>query len=321
MSTKASKVDEFESLFRSSVRPTVEIEKLPLNRILVVLDSEGTEEKRDAVVRIATDMVDRFRVDAHILAPVRQLQREEKVDTSRVNSLLAEALKAIEQTGTRQSVSGEVQIGPVVRTILDEVARYQPNILILNSLFGENDEDLEGYSLGSVADRVLGALGTPILLVEGLVQEVERMWSDILVYLEDQETAGPCFSATRSLAVKGAKVELLHVLEHRWMEYLHRALELTSKVATEEAHDAIRSAIHSDMQNYIEAAKDALDRTGHNTSFEMLEGDPVEVTRERVLTHEYGLLICNSVAPDQRLIESVAYNLAAYLRKVPLLLV
>jgi len=321
MSTHSSKVDEFASLFRSSLRPHIEVDKLPLSRVLVLLDSEGLQAKREAVVAITADMADRFRVDVHLLAPVQRLQREVQVNTNRADELLAEALKMVREAGPRQKITGEVIVDSTVRAVLTSVKSYKPDLVILSSLLGECDEDLEGYSLGSAVDRILNSLAIPILLIEGPVADIGRLWSDILVYVESQETVTPCFSATRSLAVKGAQVELLHVLDEHWLQQLRTGLALTREVGTDASYDAIRTSLKEQIQHYLEAAVEALDRTGHNTTFEILEGDPIDITRQRIRSRQYGLLICNSSAPDEKLVDSIAYNLAAYLREVPLLLV
>lgn len=320
MSNPLDRVDEFESLFRASVKPLVEIEPLPFERLLVVLDSEGCDEKRSTVTAIAADMAERYRVDVRIIAPVRKLKREAEADTGHAEELLGEMLETIKARSGNQ-VSGEVKMGAPARVILDEVAAYSPSIILMSSLFGEAEPDLETFTLGAVTDRVLSSVSEPLLLVEGRVDEVEKLWRDILVYVEDEDTAGNCLSATRTLALKGAQVGLLHVIDSGWLKHIHRALEFASELNTEQATEAIERALNREMTLYLEAGVEALNKTGHVAHLEIATGDPIELTRDEITGKDHGLLICNSVAPDQKLIDSIAYNLAAHLREVPLLLV
>ena len=81
------------------------------------------------------------------------------------------------------------------------------------------------------------------------------------------------------------------------------------------------SALNKDMEHFLEGAKELLDRTGHQTSYDIEVGDPVDATRKYIQDKGPKLVVCNSVSADERLVDSVAYNLAAYLREVPLLLV
>ncbi len=315
MSTRYSRVDEFESVFKATVREKVEIDKLPFERLLVILDCEGSEAKRQSVVDCAFDMADRYKVETRVVAPVGRWGDKEKAE-----KLLKEATERIDSVGP-QKCDGELLEGAPHRIILDQEKSYQPSILLMSSLFGETDEDLETYTLGSVADRVLSSVSEPVLLIEGKVENVGALWSDILVYVEDQKTADSCLAATRTLAIKGAKTALLHVIDSGWLEQIDRAIDLASELDSFKTSEAIVTSLQRDMGHYLTSAADALDRTGHEPSQSIQIGDPIEICRNEVLEKHHGLLICNSVAPDQKLIDSIAYNLAAYMREIPLLLV
>lgn len=320
MSSVDSHLDEFESVFRASVRPHVEIEPLALERLLVVLDSEGSDLKREAVIACATDMADRFKVETRVLVPLPRLKREGEPDVTRASRLLRRTLEGIEGTGLRE-FSGEVKVGPSARIILNEVAACEPSMLLMSSLFGHDDDELESYTLGSVADRVLSSVAQPIMLIEGGVQDPARLWSDMLIFVDAAATAGSCLSAALTLADKGARTSLLHVLDGAWLATVKRGIELASELESDKAVEAICRSLVTDMKNYLSAAVEALTHTGHVASSNVEIGDPIELTRQAITSGNHGLLVCNSVAPDQKLIDSIAYNLAAYLRDIPLLLV
>ena len=63
-----------------------------------------------------------------------------------------------------------------------------------------------------------------------------------------------------------------------------------------------------------------VDSEGNEARRESVIGDPIDKIRSRIRSGGHRLLVCNSVAPDHKLIQSLAYNLAVYLREVPLLL-
>ncbi len=311
-----SQLDEFESVFKQSLRRTVNIEQWSLERILVVLDVEGNPVKRKAVLDCSVEVVDRFRVPALVLVP----DDPRMGDEARTDSLLQKAVERLRATGT-PGISGKHIKGSPAKIILGEIADYKPSLIIMSSLFGEDDEFLESYTLGSVADRVLSSIREPMLLVEGEVPDPARLWKDIIVYVDQPETVEPCLSAVLSLAEKGAHVTLYHVLDESWLAVLRKGAELAVEIDTETAQRSIVDSLRRDMKHFFCAAAQALSRTGHKVETCLEVGDPIELTRNRIREHEHGLLLCNSVAPDQKLIDSVAYNLAAYLREIPLLLV
>ncbi|MGE0491076.1 MAG: universal stress protein [Vulcanimicrobiota bacterium] len=316
MSSRTSMMDEFESVFKSSVRPHVEIEPLRFERLLMILDCYGAQEKRQAVVACAADLVDRHKqLETRVVAPCRPEHSSESAE-----GLLAEAVAVLARVGGDR-VSGQVIGGSPHRVILDNVKDFAPSMILMSSLFGENDEDLETYTLGSVTDRVLSEVSEPVLLIEGKVDDVGRMWSDILVYVEDQKTAHACLAATRTLALKEANTHLLHVIDSEWLTQIGRAVELASELDSGKTKDAIVRSLERDMEHYLTAAAEALERTGHRAATFIEVGDPIDLTRRQIWAGDHRLLICNSVAPDQKLIDSIAYNLAAYMREIPLLLV
>lgn len=314
MTQKNSKFDEFESLFRSVVRPHLEVEPLPLERLLVVVDAVGVPDKHHGLMGVTASMVDRFKVEVVLYCPV-----EDESSRQQAEKKSAEIADKISASGKQSQT--EIAVGQLSGLILEKIEDFEPDFILLPSLFGERDAGLEGYSLGGTVDKVLSKTGVPILLIEGDIAEPDELWENILLFVEEATTAEPCIAATRTLAGKNAGARMLHVIDSHMLGTVRRAFEVATELDTDTAIDALEKGLRRDMEHYLEGAKELLDRTGHNSSFMVRLGDPVEVTREVIAEEQPRLVVCNSVAPDQRLVDSVAYNLAAYLREVPLLLV
>lgn len=315
MSQQSARFDEFASLFRSVVKPHLEVEPLPLNRLLIVLDSLGNEAKREGTCRLARSMTEIFKTETRIIVPVPTGGPVLEDAQRRCARLIGEIAS---KGGT---ASGRAEVGFAATQILEEIASFEADFIVLPSLFGELDEDLEEYSLGAVVDKVLSRTGKPILLVEGAVEEPDALWSDILLFIEETGTAEPCLAATRTLAAKEADARLLHVIDSHMLALVERAFGVATELDTSVACAALEKALHKDMEHFLMGAQDLLNRTGHRAEFMIEVGDPVEVCRQTIQEKGPNLVICNSVSPDQRLVDSVAYNLAAYLRETPLLLV
>ena len=315
MSQKSTKFDEFASLFRSVVRPHLEVEPLPLKNLLVVLDVHSDEEKYNGICNVADSMADQFKPQLRLFAPVAD------------DSLLPRADELIKGLAERLSKRGYEAValsksGPALATlILEEADASSADFLVLPSLFGETDRSLEGFTLGAVVDKVLSNSRRPILLIEGDIPQADQLWTDILLFIEEVGTAEPCLAATRTLASKAADARMLHVIDSHMLAIVERALEVATELETSVASEALVTALKKDMDHFLQGAKDLLDRTGHQSSYDIQVGDPVEATRKFIREHGPHLVVCNSVAPDEKLVDSVAYNLAAYLREVPLLLV
>ena len=314
MSQKNSKFDEFESLFRSVVRPHLEVDPLPLERLLVVIDAVGDQAKHHGLTGVAASMADRFKVEVLLFCPVE----DESVRSTAEEKTEEIAAKI---TASGNSSRSEVAVGHLSELILEKIGDFKPDFILLPSLFSEKDAGLEGYSLGGTVDKVLSKTGVPILLIEGDIAEPEKLWEHILLFVEEVPTAEPCIAATRTLAAKNAAAQMLHVIDSHMLSTVKRAFEVATELDTDNAVAALEKGLRRDIVHYLEGAKELLDRTGHNSSFTVRLGDPVEVTRDIIQEEKPRLVVCNSVSPDQRLVDSVAYNLAAYLREVPLLLV
>lgn len=315
MSQKDTRFDEFASLFRSVVKPHLEVEPLQLKRLLVVVDAEGDQEKREGTCRLARSMTERFKTETRIFCPVTS----EGEGLALAEKVCQELLEAIAAKGNE--ATGRAEVGFPAAQILAEIESFEADFIVLPSLFGEQDPGLEEFSLGAVVDKVLSKTGKPILLVEGAVNEPDELWSDMLLFVEETGTAEPCLAATRTLAAKEAHARLLHVIDSHMLKLVERAFELATELETPVACAALEGALYKDMEHFLTGAKELLDRTGHRAEYMIEVGDPVEVCRQMIKEKGPNLVICNSVSPEERLVDSVAYNLAAYLRETPLLLV
>jgi nucleotide-binding universal stress UspA family protein len=315
MSEKSTKFDEFASLFRSVVRPHLEVEPLPLNNLLVIVDVHSDDEKYNGICNVAESMLDQFKPKVKLFAPVA-LEEDLAIAEERLKILSDRLLQ-----GKDVQLETEARRCLLAKSILEEADSFQADFLVMPSLVGERDRSLEGFTLGAVVDMVLSNSARPILLIEGDVPEAEQLWTDILLFIEEVDTAEPCLAATRTLAGKAAEARMLHVIDSHMLGIVERAFKVATELETTKASEALTAALQKDMDHFLEAAKDLLDRTGHTATYHIQVGDPVDTTRKFIQEHGPHLVVCNSVAPDERLVDSVAYNLAAYLREVPLLLV
>ena len=314
MSQKSDKFDEFASLFRSVVRPHLEVEPLSLDKLLVVLDVHSDPEKQNGIYQVAESMLNQFKPKLKLFCPVYS-----DTEVGQAQEQLDALMKRLESKDVE--LESELRVCHPAGAILREAENFGADFLLIPSLFGERDPELEGFTLGAVVDKVISNFRRPILLIEGDVPKVDELWANILLFIEEVDGAEPCLAATRTLASKAAQARMLHVIDAHMLDVVARGLKVTTELETASASDALASALKKDMDHYLEGAKELLNRTGHRSSFEIQTGDPVEMVRQFIREHGPRLVVCNSVAPDERLVDSVAYNLAAYLREVPLLLV
>lgn len=319
MSSRRSVVEEFESVFKAAVRPGISIEPLALQRLLVVLDVDGCPGKLQALTDCAVSMAARYQLEVLMIVPLIPGRADESPRRERAHRLLADVARRMGQLGVTR-LTQQLLCVPPHTAILEAVASFSPSMVVMSTLFGENVEDLEHFTLGATADRVLSSLREPILLIEGEIDSLDRVWSDMLVLLESTERSSPCLGAVRALAQEGSRLHLLHVIDQMWLERLQQALEMAATVPGEHTEQALLRSLRGRMERYLDVATEELTAVGYQVSREILVADPVECVRDQIEKLRPGLLVCNSVAPDRKLIDSVAYNLAAYVREVPLLL-
>ena len=126
---RSNNLEEFETIFRSSLLPSTELNPFQISRLLVVVDSEGNAARRDSVLAVAAHIACAHDAELRLISPVRRLQRESTGSTDRAMALLDECAHGLWQQGVK--LSHDVMEGSPAALILQETQKYNPAITVM----------------------------------------------------------------------------------------------------------------------------------------------------------------------------------------------
>ncbi len=306
-------LEEFTHLFNRANSPTVNIEPRAFNNIAVLVDTQGSSSKQYGVRQVLEELQARNSLNIHWITASQDEATKLEQDT------LLKTWEDQLEFSYFERHHGTIHPADHTLKILESL---NLDLLIAPSLFGEDAPSLEGYTLGSTLDKVLSLAKTPVLLVEGTLPEGKSsIFDQVLCYIESEQQSQQCWDCCSGIANKEAAVNFVHVMEDDWIKRVQEAIPVTKGTPILNAVETFVEAHQFHYRHYLEEAREAflqLQFSGTNT---VTTGDPIVWVKEHLKEHPNSLIVCNSVAPDEKLVDSLAYNLAAYLTNTPILLV
>lgn len=235
-----------------------------LQQILVPLDGSLEAE---CVLPYLRDLAPRFNAKVHVLA-VGIGQR-----TRRVNRLLEDYIVKMAEELKRQDINAEASVvyGTTADMIL-EFAQHQKVDLILMATHGLSG--VTRWWLGSVAEKVVSASPTPIMLVQATRSEKHDATSKksierILVPLDGSELGQAALPYAEMLAFKtGAALDLLHVVAPPG------AIE--ASLLTGPDWVKLIQVLQKAGEDYLKEMVRQLGERGIKASYEVVTGEPAD---------------------------------------------
>jgi len=282
---KERELDEFESMFRRAIIPTIEVEKIGLDSILLLADFG---ELTPACGIVAARLAVRFGASVSTCFFLHLEDRDERDRAQRV----LDALPG----------SGEIRVGDPVVELPKLIAERRPSAIVAPEPFhlhcDPNERDL--------LDSLLIATPIPTLLIRN--PEVDDIFTNIVAKIPGGRTdLIEQFSLAFALCAKGGRVELLHVLEQTRLQELVDLLEITPEVDTEQGAAALLAAAKSRMDHLLKGAVRFADDAAFDVVADLRVGDPFVILPE--VARGCSLLILGSQAAHTEFLESRAYAL------------
>ncbi len=279
-------LDEFESMFRRAIIPTIEVEQIGLDSILLLADFG---ELTPACGNVAARLAERFGASVSTCFFLHLEDREERDRAQRV-------LDALPGGG------GEIRVGDPIVELPKLIAERRPGAIVAPEPFhlhcDPNERDL--------LDSLLIATPIPTLLIRST--EVDDIFTNIVAKIPGGRTdLIEQFSIAFALCEKGGRVELLHVLEQARLQELVDLLEITPEIDTEEGAAGLLSAAKSRMDHLLKGAVRVADEAAFDVVADLRVGDPFVILPE--VARDCSLLILGSQAAHTEFLESRAYAL------------
>lgn len=284
-----SKLDQFESAFKSASKARYHYSSLEFERILVVTDLD-----EEAGRRFAEDVKEFLRVldirhethwDHHCARPDED-----------------------------------------VVAMLGEVEKERPDLICTyRNLHGR--ARTYPFSLGSHVDVLTQVTSTPVMLLpfpndSNRLAENCKNTNNIMVLTDHLTGSDKLIDHGVRFTASGGKLVLAHLEDDATFERYMDVISKIPAIETEVARERIEAQLLKEPADFIATVVDALaDQVRDVTVFkEVRMGHQVEDCKALVSEHEIRLVVMNTKDEDQLAMHGLAYPLAVELREVPLLL-
>ena len=282
-----TKLDTFESVFKSADKPVYMYTRIEFRRVLVVTDLSDAE---------ATPL----------LGQVRSFL-----------SVLGEGLEWIHVGGADFASVG---------TLLERIESAASDLVVTYRHLHSNAWQWP-HGLGEYLDVLTQATDVPVLVLphpdagRGLPHAVAN--TDCVMAITDHLTADARLVdyALRFTAPPGT-CWLTHIESQRHFDRFQAAIEKIPEIETETARQLVEVQLLKEPRDYIESCRGVIEAQGVPVEIEAIVamGDRVEEYRRLVEDHRVDLLVLNTLDGDQLAMHGQSYPLAVELRSIPLLM-
>jgi hypothetical protein len=282
-----TKLDTFESVFRSADKPVYSYRRVEFSRVLVVTDMTDAEA-------------------APLLAQVRGFL-----------SVLGDDVDWSHLCGPDFANVG---------SLLEQVAGVSPDLVVSYRHLHSSAWEWP-HGLGEYLDVLTQANDIPVLVLphpdagRALPHAVAN--TDCVMAITDHLTADARLVdyALRFCAPSGT-CWLTHVESRRQFEHFLAAVEKIPEIETDDARELVAAQLLKEPADYIESCRGVIKAEGIRISLESIVamGDRIDEYQRLVEDHGVDLLVFNAQESGQLAARGQASSLAAQLRGIPLLM-
>ena len=283
-----TKVDQFESVFKSAAKVSFKRQKLSFQKIAVVTDLDAAQAKTLAA---------RVRAFLHVLGD-----------------------------GPEWMVLDRGQ-SETVEQLLGLVEREKPELLVtyrnLHSAAWRWP-----HSLGPRLDVLTQATRCPVMVIphprDASSFEASMQHTEVVMAVTDHLVGDSrLISYAASFTEKGGDLFLTHIEDDAAFERYMEAISKIPSIDTENAREQIIKQLLKEPRDYIESSRrelkgEGLDLRVHS---EVRTGHRLREYKKLVEDHSVQLLVLNTKDEDQLAMHGLAFPLAIELRQIPLLMV
>ncbi len=282
-----TKLDTFESAFKSADKPVYAYGQVELGRVLVVTDLSDTEA-------------------APLLTQMRSFL-----------SVLGEDAEWLHLGGPDFASVG---------SLLERVEGAGPDLVVTYRHLHSNAWQWP-HGLGEYLDVLTQATDVPVLVLphpdaeRALPHAIAD--TDCVMAITDHLTADARLVdyALRFTAPSGT-CWLTHIERQRQFDRFLAAVEKIPEIETDDVRELVEIQLLKEPRDYIESCRGVIEARGIPVRIEAIVamGDRVDEYRRLVEDHRVDLLVFNTMDGDQLAMHGQAYPLAVELRSIPLLM-
>lgn len=285
-----TKLDAFESRFRSADKPVYLHEPIEFRLVMVVTDLSAEE---------AAPLLDQIRAFLSVLQPPDgelEWLHVSGADFADVGQLLAKVTEAApDLVVTYRHLHSQAWQWPHGLGEYLDVLAQATAVPVLVLPHPDADRALP-HTLANT-DRVMA-------ITDHLTSDARL----VNYALQFTAAAGTCW--------------LTHIESQRHFDHFQAAIAKIPEIDSDDARPLIEAQLLKEPRDYIESCRAAIQSTGTPPQIESIVamGDRIEEYRRLIEDHRIDLLVLNTMDGDQLAMHGQAYPLAVELREVPLLM-
>jgi hypothetical protein len=284
-----TRVDQFESVFRSAARTVFQPKAVEIDSVLVVCDGEGSAAEEFA---------------------------------ARSRSFLG----ILDQRENLRWVTVQGSEFRTVPDLLDRVETERPGLICTHRHL-HSESWRWPYTLGEYVDVLTQATTTPVLVIphpeRPEFQELAGRRPRSVMAMTNHLTGDHrLVNYAAHVTQAGGRLLLSHVEDDMIFERYMEAISKISTINTDVAREEIMARLLKDPEDYIDSCRKGLARSAPDLTVEAIvtSGHHARAHRRLVEEHEVDLLVMNTKDEDQLAMHGLAYSLAIELRAIPLLM-
>ena len=284
-----TRVDQFESVFRSAVRTIFQPKPVEIDSVMVVCDGDGSDAEEF---------------------------------TARSHSFLG----ILDATENLRWVTVPGSEFGTVPELLERVEAERPGLICTHRHL-HSESWRWPYTLGEYVDVLTQATTTPVLVMphpkRQESQELAGRRPHSVMAMTDHLTGDHrLVNYAAHVTQPGGRLLLSHVEDDAIFERYMEAISKISTIDTDVAREEIRARLLKDPEDYIESCREGLARTSPELTIESIVtwGHHIRAYRRLIEEHEVDLLVMNTKDEDQLAMHGLAYSLAIELRTISLLM-
>ena len=285
-----SHVDQFESVFRSAVKPVFEYRSIDIRNVLIVtdLESQAAQAFRASVMKF-------------LQFPTSGAERQFFV-----------------VTGNEYGTTGE---------LLELLSRYTPDLICTYRNL-QTDAWRFPHSLGGHLDVLLQKTAIPVIVLPHPVADYKAEHalhdtSDVMVVTDMDAVNDSLINYAAAMTNPQGNLYLTHVEDVRIFERYMDAISKIEVIDTEMARKRLGEQLLKEPDDYFRSCADILKQHHPRMRVNSLVifSELVAEYRHQVNSRKIDLLVLSAKDERQHAMHSVAYPLAVELRQIPLLLI
>ena len=284
-----SKLDQFESAFKSAAKTVYRFTRVTMPKVLVVTDLDEDQTRH-------------FTRDVH------------------------DFLSVITDKEATEWAEHRVTADEDVADLLDAVERQRPDLICCYRNLHSRAKRYP-FSLGSHVDVLTQATTTPVLLLpapteEGRLSSSCKDTNRVMVLTDHLTGCDKLINYAVRFTERDGTLWLSHLEDDTIFERYIDVISKIPEIETDVARDTIRVQLLKEPADYIESVRAELERTVETirVDADVRMGHRIADCKKLVEEHDVDLLVTNTKDEEQLAMHGLAYPIAVELRSVPLLM-